>query len=1040
MKSAGYHKILYKPIIFTAILVFMAGVYSYIHMQTNLFPEVNFPRIALMVDAGQQPIDQMMITVTKPLESAVKRVQGVTLVRSVTSRGSSTINVYFQWGMDMNSLKTQLESRIMEIRNFLPADVNISIEAMNQSRFPVYGFTLESDKYSEVALRDQANLIVRPAFSQVPGISNVVVLGGKIKEYVIVPDVYKMTSLGITPNIIVNVFANNNFVLSNGYIKGYNRLYLSLTETRIENIDKLENLVIKSDGQRLTRLKDIARIEINEQQELLSVNANGHKAVILDLIKQPGINLVDFEKDATAKSLEIQKLLPKGIILKPYYNQSVFVTESANSVIETIWEGLFLAFIVMVLFLRSWRSSMVVLFTIPVTLAFTVVVLRLFGITINIMSLGAIAASIGLIIDDAIVIIEQIYRTHEEFPEKDRYTVVAESIKGLFPAMIGSSLSTIVIHFPFRLMSGLAGSFFRELSDTMQITMACSFFVTWLVLPVLHIAIGYKHTKKPQREDAEHSVKRLRWLTWLIHRPILAGVYIIILGFAAWWAVSKMETGFLPDLDEGSIVLDYYSPSGTSIEESERLCQAMEKIVINHPDVASYSRRLGVNMGSFTIPFNVGDYLIQLKKDRKKTTEEVISDLRAKINREVPAMSVDFGQRIADLLGDLMSVPQPIEIKIFGNDYKILASYALKVEEIMEKVKGVADIETGLVPEGPSLIIVPDQEKLSRYGIALTDFQMQMSAYTGGVPVGMNAGIPVPSPTQSAMTSGLQIGQIQEGELMRRTILRFIDYQKNDVELLRKQLIFLPDGTTRPLEFFCSMHVLPGESERMREDLKSVVAVTARLDNRDLGSAIKEIKKEIENKIALPQGFNVVYAGAYANQQQSFDELFRVLAMAILFVCTVLMFLFKEWRMTFLIIFISVAGISGCLIALYITGVPLNVSSYTGIIMIVGIMAENAIFTVNQFKTNLAATGDVDHSVDFAIAIRLRPKLMTACGAILALFPLALGLGLGAQMQQPLAISVIGGFISGLPLLLFVFPAFLRIIYAKKNNSRVIIN
>jgi multidrug efflux pump subunit AcrB len=1035
MNNKNYFQIFSKPILFIGLLLLMAGIFSYTRMQTNLFPEVLFPRITLIADAGQQPIDRMMITVTKPLESAVKKVKGVTIVKSSTSRGNCTIDVYFEWGLDIYNLKTQLESRINEIKNFLPPGVNISAEAMNQSLFPVYGFSLENKKKSQVALRDEANLVVRPVFSQVKGISNVVVRGGKAKEFVVIPDAIKMSALGITPNAIITVFNNNNFVLSNGYLSDYRRLYLNLTDTRVNDVDELDNLIIKNDGSRIIKLKDIATIEIQEQQEFVKINANGNNAVLIDLVKQPGTNLLDFSKEAEAKADEIRKLLPKGYELKPYYNQSAFVGDSIHSVIKTIYEGLFLAIIVMILFLRSWRASLVVMLTIPVTLAFTMLILYLVGITINIMSLGAIAASIGLIIDDAIVIIEQIYRGHEESPEKDRFTVVKESIKDLFPAMIGSSLATIVIHFPFRLMSGLAGSFFKELSDTMQITMITSFLVTWLLLPVFHLIIGYKASLKPHNHDADVAIKKLSWLTWFFKKPTIAILFVAILGMSAWWASGKLETGFLPDLDEGTIVLDYFSPAGTSVEETDRLCQQMEKIILKNPDVETYSRRTGLRMAFRTVPPNFGDYSIQLKKVRSKTTPEVISQLRTEIEANVPALDVSFGQRIADLLGDLMSTPQPIEIKIFGDNYKSLQQLSLKAETILNKISGVADVNNGLITAGPSLVFIPNQEKLNQYKISLTDFQTQITAYTGGVPLGMNSNMPVPSPAQAAMTGGIQVGQLQDGEQMRKILMRFTNFQDNDLEKLKRQLIFLPDGATRPLSFFCETKIVEGEIEQRREDLKSAIVLTARLDNRDLGSAIQEIQTKLKTELSLPQGYSIAYGGAYSEQQQSFKELLFILAMASLFVFAVLMFLFKEWLISLLILFISVMGIGGCILALYICGIALNVSSYTGIIMIVGIIAENAIFTVNQFRANFKATGNVDQSINYAIALRIRPKLMTAIGAILALMPLALGIGLGAQMQQPLAVAVIGGFTAGLPLLLLVFPSLMRVIYKRTTRQ-----
>ncbi len=1022
----SYFKTLQKPILLVGILIFIAGIFSFTQMKTNLFPEVQFPRISIIIDAGQIPIDRMMISVTQPIESAVKKVNGVHLVKSSTSRGSATVEVYFDWGLDIYALKPQLESRINEIKNFLPPDVNISAEVMNQSLFPVYGYTLENPNKTDVDLKDIANIIVRPTFSQVNGISNVVIRGGRSKEYVIAPIPAKMTALGIVPQDIIDAFDNSNFVSSAGLLPDHYRMYLTLLDTRVQDINELNNTVIKNSNGRIIKVKDIAEIKLEEQQEFVKINANGNNAVIIDLVKQPGVNLTNFANNIEQKAKDIRKLLPQGYSLKPYYNQSAFVTESVDGTMKTIYEGLFLAFLVIILFLRSWRSSLVVMLTIPVTVAFSFLVLRLFGITINIMSLGAIAASVGLIIDDAIVIIEQIYKNHEDYPQKNKYQVVQMSIKFLLPAMIASSLSTIVIHFPFRLMSGLAGSFFRVLSDTMQITMIVSFLVTWLLLPVFHIIIGYKHNAKAKKQNTNISA-----LTWFYNKPVYSIVFVLILLFSGYFVSTKLQTGFLPELDEGSIVLDYYSPPGTNIDETDRLCKEMEKVILANPNVESYSRRTGIRMSFRAHPANEGDYSIQLKHSRKKSTEEVINDLRHEISAKVTVLNIEFGQRIADLLGDLIGKAQPIEVKIFGDNYKQLQTIADQCHSVMDSIPGIVDIDDGLIPEGPALIFKPKLDKLALYDINLSNFNTQLSSIIEGVPVGRSANIPTPNPDQAAMTSGLQIGDIQEGQQMRRIIMRFVDFADNDIEVLKKQAIFLPDGTTRNLSFFCDVRPQSGDVIESRENLKPVIILTARLENKDLGTAINDLKSEFSNKIDLPPSYQIEYGGAYAQQQQSFKELLMILTLAALLVFVVLMFIFKRWSIAILILFISLLGISGSLILLYIFNIPLNVSSYTGLIMIVGIISENAIFTVFQYFKDVDKQ-DKNFAIKNAISLRLRPNLMTALSAILALIPLAIGIGIGAQMQQALAIAVIGGFIVAMPLLLVVLPSFLRIIKLNK--------
>jgi CzcA family heavy metal efflux pump len=1022
MPEHHYYRIFHKPILFIVLMALLVGLYSYHRMQTSLFPDVVFPKITVIADNGEQPVDKMMIMVTKPLEIAIKRVNGIQMVRSSTNRGSCTIEAFFTWNIDIQDTKTQLESRIAEIKNQLPSTVNIVVEAMGQNIYPVIGYTVESNTYGQVELKKYALYTVRPQFSMVPGVSNVVVRGGRTKEFVIAPHSQQMIALGITPQQIMTALGNTNFVESNGLLSDYHRLYLSLTDSRIKTLEELKKVVVRNDGHRVILLSDIAGIDLEEQQEFIRINANGHDAVIIDLVKQKGVNLIDFANDVKLKAKEIRRQLPQGMYLKPYYDQSVFVSNSINSVLECIYEGLILAILVVILFLRSFRASMSVILIIPVTLALTFSALYLFGITLNIMSLGAIAASIGLVIDDAIVVIEQIHRIHEEQPDKDKHTVVKEAIHGIFPAMVGSSLSTIVIFFPFVLMSGVAGSFFKELSLTMEITLVCSFLSTWLGLPALHLLFGYKPHRKFSflaRKAVSQDKPRLTWLIWFFDKPVYAIIFMLALMISSAFLINQLKTGFLPVLDEGTIVLDYLSPPGTSLDASDAILREVDTVVMKHPDVSTYMRRTGINMASSismafgVIPPNEGDYLIQLKKGTRKRTEEVISELRQQVASKEPALNIEFGQRIADLLGDLIGRPQPVEIKIFGDDLPQLRLLAYKTKALLNKIPGVADVQSGIIIDGPTITIVPDPSKLAQFNLSPADFQTQIKACNEGV----------------------EVGQVQEGEQMIRILMRFTNFKENNLERIRKQLIFAPDGISRPLDYFARVELSAGDPDITREDLKSNVVVTARLDNRDLGSAISEIKSMIGKNLPLPPGSYIVFGGTYAEQQSSFRELLIILISAILLVFAVLLFLFRNLKITFLVIFISIIGIGGSIWALFLSGIQLNVASYTGIIMIVGIIAENAIFTVNQFLLTLKKSGNIDLSIRYAISLRIRPNLMTAIGAILALSPLALGIGIGAQMQQPLAIAVIGGFIVAIPLLLFVFPSFLKLLYKKSLKN-----
>jgi CzcA family heavy metal efflux pump len=1001
-----------KPISLVLAIIIIGGLFAYSKLQTSLFPEITFPKIKIIADEGLQPVNKMMVTVTKPLENAIKQVPDLQVVRSTTSRGSCEISAYMDWNADIDGSLTKIQANIDQIKNDLPADVNITVQKMNPSILPVSGYTLESHSRTPIELRQLATYTVKPFLSQIDGVSEIRVIGGKAKEYWLTLNRQKMSSLGLTPDIISTTLSTTNFVKSEGYLSDYKMLYLTVTDATINAKDQLENLVISNNRKRVVRLKDFADIAIQESIEYTRINANGHDGVLIAVIKQPNANLVSLSSDMDGKVADLQKILPKDVTIKPYYEQADFVNESVKSVTDSLWIGLLLAIIVAIIFLRSIKASAVVLITIPVTLGLSLIVLYGIGYSLNIMTLGAIAAALGLIIDDAIVVVEQIHRTHEENPTDRPLILIKTAIDYLFPAMLGSSISTIVIFIPFLLMTGVAGAYFHVLTNTMIITLVCSFFVTWIGLPTVFLLLTSPKARV-HNHDEIHRVKKQGWVRWFILRP-----YVSILVIAGAIAVivlvpSLLETGFLPEMDEGSIVLDYTSPPGTSLDETDRMLRQVEKIITTEPEVEAYSRRTGTQMGFFITEPNTGDYLIQLKKKRGKTTEEVISDLRQKIAANQPSLRIDFGQVIADMLGDLMTSVQPIEIKIFGDNTQKLQSLSKQVAAVTTAVKGTADVFDGIVIAGPTVSIDPYYSKLAQYNITPASLQFQV---------------------QTAL-EGNVIGNILEREQLSPIRMVYPGNRGLNVAGIENQNIFVPSGKLVPISELASVQLKPGDAEVNRENLQAMGVVSARLEGSSLGKVMPAIQKSIAQKISMPQGYHIEYGGDYAQQQQSFKELLIRLVTASLLVFCVILFLFKQFRIAILILFIGVLGTAGSLLALFITKTPLNVGSYTGLIMIVGIIGENAIFTFLQFKQraleNLQKGMDnsIDEAVIYSISTRLRPKLMTALGAIIALMPLALGIGAGAQLHQPLAIAVIGGFLLALPLLLIVLPSGLRILY-----------
>jgi len=993
------------PVAVILILILIGGVFSYKDLKTSLFPNVTFPKIKIIADNGEQPVDKMMVEVTKPLEEAIKRVEHLSLVRSATSMGSCEISAYMEWGSDIDLDKQQVESQIARIKSSLPPEIEITVEKMNPSVLPMMGYSLVSDTKNQVELKLIAEYIVKPYLSRIAGVASVQVIGGKVKEYRIIPDEGRLSLLKISPQAILDVIQNSDFIKSNGYTVDYNRLYLTVTDATLKSKEQLEDLVLFNNGIRNITVSDVAQVEISERNEYIRIKADGKDVPLIAVLKQPESNLIDVSEQVSDKVKELGKVLPDGVVLKPYYNQAEFVNDSIRSIIDVLWIGLLLAIVVVVIFLRSLKASGVILITIPLTLSLTFIALRLLNYDFNIMTIGAIAAAIGLIIDDAIIVIEQIHRTHEEFPDRKPKELVGKAIGFLFPAMVSSSLATIVILVPFELMTGIAGAYFKILTMTMIITLLCSFVVTWIGLPVVYLLLS--GNKSPVKNTKIHTAKTHRWIEVFLSRPYISGILVLFLIVSIVLIMPKLPTGFLPEMDEGSIVLDYTSPPGTSLEETDRILCEVDKIVESVPEVKTYSRRTGTEMGFFiTEPYS-GDYLIELNKNRKRTTSEVSDDIRKKVESAVPALTVDFGQVITDMLGDLMKSVQPIEIKIFGDNHDKLEELSKQVADSVGTVRGTADVFDGIIVSGPVVNIFPKEDIIKQFGLTASDIQTQTEIYLGG----------------------LVVGTIPEKEQFTDIRLIYPLNNKTPIEKIKQIKICTSSGDYLALDKFAGFSIHGGVAEIQRENLQTMGVVTARLDNRDLGGVMKDIQQKLAG-IELPPAYQIVFGGSYAEQQQSFAELLKILLISALLVFLIVLFMFKSLKLSTIVIIISTLGISGGVMALYLTNTPLNVGSYTGLIMIVGIIGENSIFTIQQFLTELK-NSTVTGALGYAISIRLRPKLMTAAAAIVALTPLALGIGTGAQMHQPLAIAVIGGLIMALPLLLIVLPGLLKLFIKK---------
>lgn len=1003
-----------RAIAFTVVALFVMGLVLLFSLPVSLFPDIIFPRIVILADNGEQPAERMMIEVTKPLEELASSIPGIKTVRSITGRGSTEISLGLDWGTDVPRTVQFLQGRIGSIRNELPATVSIQVEQMSVAVFPILGYSLTSDSLSQVELRDIAAYQIRPAILRADGVARVEVTGGNTREFVITVDPGKLAGYHLDIRQIDDAIRKSNLIEATGLVDNNYQLYLSLVSGLLTGIDDISNVVVTVRNGVPIRVQDVAQVQASTAVNYIRTTAHGRPAVLINVIKQPTGSTVRIGQDV--QRIVSSLSLPAHVHFENWYDQGDFITSSIGSTRDAIVIGILLSMVVLIIFLRSWRVTLVMLAVVPGTIALTILCLHAAGQTINIMTLGGIAAAVGLIIDDSIVVIERVFAQHTReyvHPSAEPFGIraaIATSLNALMPAIISSTLSTIVINVPLLFLGGVTGAFFAPLALTMIFALGISFFMSIVVTPLLvsllskrfSSSTGRAHAKGASDLEGQYG-RSLRNL--LRVRYLVVPLALLIAGFA-YFAYLRVSSGFMPDMDEGTFVLDYVSPAGTSLDETDRMLRQVEDILGKIPEVDAYSRRTGTQLGFFLTEPNTGDFLIKLKKNRSRSIDEVIADVRTRVESSIPALEVDFGQLMMDVIGDLTNNPKPIEIKIFGDDPAILQTEAVAVAKAIEDVPGVVDVFNGIVISGPSLIVHVDPTKAALAGLTAEDVQGQLSM----------------------IMQGETSSDIRRGEKLLPVRVRYPESYRRDQQLLKSTLIATPSGGLIPIANLATIERTLGQAEIDRDGLRPVVAVTARIENRDLGHTIGDIKKKLASTVRFPSGVRVEYGGLYQTQQESFRGLLFVALAAAALVFLVLLVLFEEFSAPIAILLVSLLSLLGVVLALGITGIAFNVSSFVGLIMIIGIVAENAVFVLYEAKRARAAGRELDTSLVLACQRRARPIIMTALGAILALLPLALGLGAGAQMQQPLAVAVIGGFCVSVPLLFFVLPLLYRVL------------
>ncbi len=1001
-----------RSILFLLAVLMLGGIASSLRLPVALLPTVDFPRVAAELDAGDRPAGQMAVEVTYPVEQAVRAVPGVVGVRSTTSRGSAEIIIDFGWGRDMAAAMLQVESAINEVVPSLPSGTTFSVKRMDPSIDPVLAYSLTSDSRSLTELRDFAYYQLRPLLSTVDGVAKVQVQGGTLEEYRVTVDPVKLASYGLSLSDVAGSLSAANVITAVGRLEDHYKLYLVMSDTRFAGLEQIRNTVLRSGANGPVLLEDVAAVSKATVPQRTRVTADGHDAVLLNVYQQRGGNTVRIAADLKAKLAEFKKQIPPGVRIANWYDQSRLIAASAGSVRDAILIGVLLAAVILFVFLRNVKITLVAIITVPGVLAASVLLLYVMHQSFNMMTLGGMAAAVGLIIDDTIVMLEHIVRRLRG-SSGDHSNKVMRAAEEFTRPLIGSSASTIIIFMPLAFLSGVTGAFFKALSLTMAASLLISYFVAWLVVPLLadHL-LGKKDAEQKEggfaTEKAHKGYEKIMGL--LLGRPLLALLPVVLLVFAGWLSYRNLGSGFMPTMDEGGFILDYRATPGTSLTETDRLLRQVEGILQKTPEVETYSRRTGLQLGGGVTEAHEGDFFVRLKPFPRRPIEDVMDDVRKRVEGSAPGLRIEMAQLLEDMVGDFTGVPQPIEIKIFSDDGKVLGELGPKIAGLIGRIPGVVDVDNGIVLAGDALEIKVDRVKAALEGMDPESVTRDLNAFLSGL-----------------VTTEVQRGPKMVG--VRVWIPK--DFRTTERDAAQLQLR-APDGHLFPLGRIAKVTAIAGQPQITRDDLKRMVAVTGRISGRDMGSVISDVKKALGRPGLFPAGVYYSLGGLYRQQQIAFAGLVAVFAAAVALVFFLLLFLYESFRVTLAILATTLLSLTAVFIGLFITGTELNISSMMGMTMIVGIATEVAIFYVSEYY-DLKEGADKKGALVQAGKNRMRPIAMTTLATILALLPLALGIGQGASMLKPLAIAIISGLVIQLPLVLFVLPVLFQILHVRKK-------
>ena len=1002
MSFAGWairHRTLVLLVLVCSVL---GGLYSASRLPSGIYPEVEFPRIAVIVSQGDSPPPVFQSTITRPVEQALATVLGVERVRSRTVRGGAEIQLYFAPRTDMWRALQLVESSLNDARGSLPVDTQMRVERLTPVSFPALSLNV-SGPLDPRDLHDLAEFTLWPAIARVPGVGRVGVIGGDVREMEVIVDPERAAAAHLRLEDIAVRIRRSVPLVAVGRFEQDHTLTTVIGSAEATSADDLASVPVGLDANGLPiTLGSLASVEEGAEDRLYRTSGPHGETVIVTISRLEGRSTPEVVASVLATVEELRPSLPRGVLIEPVYDQGLLVGESIASVRDAILIGIVLCLLVLGAFLRDVRAGFVAAVAVPTTLAITFLLMTLFGQTLNLMSLGGMAVSIGLVVDDAIVVVEAITRRLELGADPEE--AAREGTRDLAAAVIGTTATTVIVFVPLAFLTGVVGSFFGALAITLAGAVVVSLFVALLVVPVVAAAVM---RRRPVKEE-ESAGRIARWVRWSAGRRWVGVVGTVgAIGFS-WFALDHVPSGFMPTCDEGAFVLDYFAPAGTSLTDTDAAAQQIEQILRETPEVESFSRRTGAQINPTAVPLlNRGDFDVRLRSGPRRDADAVIAEVRGRIEREVPAVRAEFVQKLQDMLNDLSGTPRPVEVKIFGQSYDELERIAQQVEQRVVQVPGAVDVYGGVELPSSQLVVQVDRGRAARLGLLPDDVTREVG---------------------DAML-GTLAGSMRRFDRFVNIRVRYPDDVRFDPDRIGSTPLAFASGPASgavpgmiDVNAVAELHRTASPTVLFHEGLEPVVIVSADHEARDLGNVVRDIRSAIAD-VELPPGYRIEIGGQYAGQQEASQNLAAVAMAATLLVLVVLVAQFGALRPALAIILTAPLALVGALAALWVTDTPLNVSSLMGCVLLVGLVVKNGILLLEVAEEHAHEGMPYVDALALAAGRRIRPIAMTTIATLAGLAPLALALGSGSELQQPLAIAVMGGLSLSAVLSLAVLPS-----------------